>query len=135
MYNSLEVTQLTWPDIFNDPMALFKHCLCMAQLLISLGSVFNSTADDICVHEQAETGVACIPACFTNATCFNGGCPQMGSGNVDVCGLYAKNQTSEVANLFVISVCLDYRGISQHGIDIIFCSSVLCKIISMSSYT
>ena len=113
-------------------MALFEHCLCLAQLLIAIGSAFDSTAADICVHEEAETGVACIPACVTNTTCLNDLCPPLGSGHVDICGLYAKNQTSEFANLRVISVGLDCRGISQHSIDI--CSSVLCKIGSMSPH-
>ena len=120
---NLEVTQITWPNIFNDPSTLFEYCLCMAQLLIALGSTFNNTGDDdVCVHEEAGTGVACVPACLTNATCFIGTCQPFESTHYDACGLYAKNQTSKSTNLLVIINDLDCRTISLHVIDV--CSSV-----------
>ena len=88
-------------------------------------SIFNSIAGDLCVHEEAEAGVACIPACLTIATCRKDSCPASGSGHVDMCGLYPKNKTLEFSNLRVISTGLDCRGISQHVTDI--CSSILGK--------
>ena len=121
---SLKVAQLKWEEILSDPMSLFGHCLCMAQLLKSLGSAFDSsTGDDICVDEEAESGVGCIPACFTNNTCISDTCPPLESGHKDVCSMFVKNQTSEFADVRVINVGLDCRTISKHAVDI--CSSIL----------
>ena len=122
---SLEVEQIIWSNIFSDPMTLFNNCLCMAKLLAALGSAFNEVAPAICVHEEEEAGVACIPACLDNDTCLNKQCPLSTSGHVDICGMYDKNSTSQFANVLVISIGLNCRSIFQHANDI--CSSVLSK--------
>ena len=123
---SLEVTQVTWPDTFKDPSALVEHCLCISKLLLSTGIALENTSGDLCVHEEAGAGVACIAGCLTNNNCSSGSCPPTGSAHLDICGLYDKNQTSEFANICVLNIGLDCRTISQHVIDV--CSSILSQI-------